>query len=106
VIQQPGNVSGVQKDKGSESVEVRKQTTRVETEKESIPTVEEKHVRADINRMDLNDFVALGVPQDTARSIVQFRDKNGKFRSLEDLRRVPGVSEGWLSQYRDRLAVG
>ena len=97
------NLGEISKDTGREVVERRKQI--IETERESVPTVEEKRVRADINRMDTEDFAALGLPRNVAENITRYRDEHGKFRSLDDLKRIPGVSGAWLDRNRGKLGL-
>jgi competence protein ComEA len=47
---------------------------------------------------------ALGLDEKAAQSIVGYRDKNGKFKDLEELKKVPGVSAEQLQQKRQLIA--
>jgi competence protein ComEA len=51
---------------------------------------------------DLEQF--LGVEAKLAQTIVEYRDKNGKFKDLEGLKKVPGVSAEQLQQKRQLIA--
>lgn len=42
----------------------------------------------DPNTLDEAGFIMLGLPQRTARTIVNYRNKGGRFRSPEDLRKI------------------
>jgi competence protein ComEA len=51
---------------------------------------------------DLEQF--LGVEARVAQAIVDYRDKNGKFKNLEELKKIPGVSAEQLQQKRQLIA--
>lgn len=42
----------------------------------------------DPNTLDEAGFITLGVPERTARTIINYRNKGGKFRNAEDLRKI------------------
>ena len=46
------------------------------------------------------------LPKATAAAIVEYREKNGAFRSLEDLKKVPGADWGAIDSKKDRLEFG
>ncbi|UFS72762.1 helix-hairpin-helix domain-containing protein [Geomonas sp. RF6] len=55
----------------------------------------------DPDDMAASDWEALpGIGPALAHRIVQDRHKNGAFRSLEGVSRVPGIGEGTLSKIR------
>jgi competence protein ComEA len=45
----------------------------------------------------------LSLPRSQAAAIVQYRDKNGDFHSIEDLKKVPGVDAAKIEAKKDRL---
>lgn len=47
-----------------------------------------------------------GVGIKRAEQIIRFREENGPFRSVDDLRNVQGIGERILEQSRSRLSVG
>ena len=63
------------------------------------------------NTVDLNvateaDLVGLpGIGPARAQAIVAFRERNGPFRQLDDLRRVPGIPASLVRQLDGRLVV-
>ena len=60
----------------------------------------------DLNLATASDLVGLpGIGPARARAIVAFRESNGPFRQLEDLKRVPGVPVSLIRQLADRLVV-
>lgn len=46
-----------------------------------------------------------GVGKAKAEAIVQDRDKNGKFKSVDDLARVKGIKLAIISKNRDKITV-
>lgn len=47
---------------------------------------------------------ALGITPDDAKTIVTYREKAGSFKSLDDVKKVPGVDVKNLDARRDRIA--
>ena len=47
---------------------------------------------------------ALGLLRSEASAIVAYRDKNGKFKSIEDLKKVPGINFAKIEEKKDRIA--
>ena len=47
---------------------------------------------------------ALSLKRSEAAAVVDYRTKNGKFNSLDDLKKVPGVSFAKFEAKKDRLA--
>ena len=46
---------------------------------------------------------ALSLPRSQAALIIQYRSKNGDFKSIEDLKKVPGVDAAKIEAKKDRL---
>ena len=63
--------------------------------------------KVNINRAGVTDMTRLpGVGEVIATRIVDHRDANGPFRTVEDLLDVPGIGEGKLAAIRDYALVG
>lgn len=61
----------------------------------------------DINHASVEELATLpGIGKVTARRIVEFREKNGPFRRLEDLLIIRGISEKRLQQILPRMSLG
>ena len=61
----------------------------------------------DINRANMEELETLpGVGPSTAEAIINFREENGPFKTIEDLMLVPGIKEGRFERMKDRLRVG
>lgn len=95
-----------EKGKESETV-VEEKITRTETETKSrdLPGIEEVKIKADINRMKAEDFMALGLPKESAENIIDYREEQGSFRSVDELKQVPGLDHAWVDQNRTKLGV-
>lgn len=60
----------------------------------------------DINRARISELEALpGIGPKLAASIVQFREKNGSFKSPVDLMSVPGIGQKRYEALRDQIVV-
>lgn len=60
-----------------------------------------------INTADLYDLQRLpGIGEKRAQAIVEDRERNGPFYSVEELERVPGIGEGILSGLLEYASVG
>jgi len=61
----------------------------------------------DINRASASElrYALPGIGEKLAMGIVAYREENGPFQSANDLARVPGVDEKWISIMSDRISV-
>jgi competence protein ComEA len=60
------------------------------------------------SKININDATArqiesLGFEGKDAEAIVKYRDQNGKFKDVADLKRVPGLDEKRVDAVKDRL---
>jgi competence protein ComEA len=46
----------------------------------------------------------LGLPRSQAAKVIEYREKNGPFKSINDLKKVPGVDVAKIEAKKDRLA--
>ena len=61
----------------------------------------------DVNRASETELTALrGIGPALARRIVEYRERNGPFRSVEELVQVRGIGPAKLGGFRDRATVG
>ena len=47
---------------------------------------------------------AIGLPRSQAAKVIEYREKNGPFKSIDDLKKVPGVDAAKIDAKKDRLA--
>jgi len=63
--------------------------------------------RIDLNRAEVWLLDALpGIGTGRAQAIIDYRNKNGPFRRIEDLLNVEGIGESTLDNMRDFITVG
>lgn len=62
----------------------------------------------DINTADAATLAAaiVGIGEKKAASIVQYREANGPFASVDDLARVKGIGSATIEKNRQNLSVG
>lgn len=59
-----------------------------------------------INQADAQQLASLpGIGETIAQAIVEYRDKNGPFRKVEDLMEVKGIGEKKLAAIRDMVTL-
>lgn len=60
----------------------------------------------DVNKADVHCLTLVhGIGEKMADRIVQYREANGDFKSLEDLVAVKGISDKKLNKWKDELTV-
>ena len=61
----------------------------------------------DINTATPQQLEALkGIGPEKAKAIVDYRQKNGPFKTTEDLMKVPGIKQGTYSKIKTEVNVG
>lgn len=105
--QEAGDISEREVNRGSTDVEyqTKRQVTKTLLQQEEIPTIQVCETKANINEMDQKDFQALGFDQNTAERIVQQREQQGQFSSVDELAQIQGLSQDALAKVRDDLGV-
>ena len=85
----------------------RMETVGIETEVE----VPQEEIRPDLSPLDLNaatdeELAQLpGIGEELARRIVEYREANGAFESVEELMEVSGIGEGKFAGLEGRITV-
>ncbi|WP_263410807.1 helix-hairpin-helix domain-containing protein [Terriglobus tenax] len=60
--------------------------------------------KLNINKMTAVQFeTTLAIPRPLSRAIIEYRDKNGDFKTLDDLKKVPGLDPAKVDAKKDRL---
>ena len=63
--------------------------------------------KVNINTASVEDLTTLpGVGKAYAERIVEYREKNGPFKKVEDLLNVRGIGEKTFERIRDRITAG
>ncbi len=59
-----------------------------------------------INTADLNTLQQLtGVGPATAEKIISYRNENGKFNSIEDIKNINGIGDKTFEKFKDKITV-
>ena len=67
---------------------------------------EEKIVKININTAGAEELAALpGIGPSYAKRIVDYREKNGPFKRVEDLLNVQGIGDKTLEKIREKVTV-
>lgn len=68
----------------------------------NFPADDVPHIR--VNEAAAIDFESiLSLKRSQAAAVIQYREKNGKFKSIEDLKKVPGIDPAKFEAKKDRL---
>ena len=63
--------------------------------------------KVNINTAGVDELVALpGIGKAYAERIVEYRQKNGPFKKVEDILNVRGIGEKTFDRIKDRLTIG
>lgn len=63
--------------------------------------------KIDLNTASVSELMSLkGIGKTKAEAIVAFREQNGPFKSVDDLRKVKGIGAKTLDSIREQLTVG
>ena len=62
--------------------------------------------KVNINTADLTTLQTLnGVGPSTAQKIIDYRNANGKFKSIDDLKKISGIGEKTFAKFKDQICV-
>lgn len=95
---------GEKRESAGKSAVTHKEEVVVERETQ-VPTIRSTSIGADVNRMNIEQFTALGFPQEVARNIVAYRNEHGPFGAIDELKAVPGMNETLFQAHAGKLAV-
>lgn len=60
--------------------------------------------RVNVNKAEAKDLESvLEVSAENAAAIVQYREKNGNFKTVDDVKKVPGLDAAKIESQKDRL---
>lgn len=62
--------------------------------------------KININKATASELTAIpGVGESTAQKIVAYREENGKFKAIEDIKNVSGIGDNKFNNIKDYIAV-
>ena len=69
-------------------------------------TVEESEGRIDINTADATQLVTIpGIGETRAAAILAYREKNGPFAKVEDIKQVSGIKSALFEKMKDYITI-
>lgn len=81
-------------------------TNRVKTDKKEETSTEIKDELVSINTGTLDELMTLsGIGESKAKSIIEYRETNGRFEKLEDIMNVSGIGESAYSKIKDNIKL-
>ena len=67
---------------------------------------QEKGKMININTGDIEDLTTLpGIGESTAKKIITYREENGKFEKIEDIKNVPGIGNAKFENIKNQIIV-
>ena len=77
-----------------------------ETDEGIIKEIDNKTEKININKADINELCTLtGVGEAMAQKIIDYRNENGKFESIEDLKNVNGIGEKKYESLKEYISI-
>ena len=68
--------------------------------------IDTKQVKVNINTANLEKLQTLpGIGESTAKKIIEYREQNGKFSKIEDIKNVSGIGESKYNTLKDNITV-
>ncbi len=62
--------------------------------------------KVNINKADEKELMTLtGIGESRAADIIRYREENGRFQTVEDIMKVPGIKEGAFEKIKDNISV-
>lgn len=62
--------------------------------------------KVDLNKADATELQTLpGIGPAKAAAIIEYRDKSGKFKTIEDIKNISGIGEKTFEKLRDQITV-
>lgn len=62
--------------------------------------------KININTADIDDLMTLpGIGEAKAEAIIEYRDAQGSFQTIEDIMNIPGIKEAVFSKIKDKITV-
>ena len=73
---------------------------------ENVDVGSDKKSKISINTATLEELLTLsGIGEAKAKSIIEYREKNGAFTSLEDLTKVDGIGQALFDKIKENISL-
>ncbi len=67
--------------------------------------VETEIKKVNINTADKAALISIGLSDSRAQATIDYRNENGRFQAIEDIRNVPGIAEVTFSKIRNKITI-
>ena len=92
--------------KGEEIEDSITSSKSVETSSSITSSVDSKSSKININKATQSELESIpGIGPSTALKIINYREENGKFSSIEDIKNVSGIGEAKYSKMKDYITI-
>lgn len=66
----------------------------------------EKSGVVNINTATVSELTSIsGIGESRAKAIIDYREKNGNFKTIDDIKKIDGIKEGLFSKIKDKIKV-
>ena len=73
---------------------------------EGINTTSKKDSKVNINTANKEKLATLpGIGEGTAEKIIEYRSKTGKFKAIDEIRKIPGIGESKFKSLKDKITI-
>lgn len=73
---------------------------------ESVSHTQTSDGKISINTANISELTKLsGIGESKARSIIEYREKNGKFKTIEDIKKVSGIGNSTFDKIKDNIKI-
>lgn len=78
----------------------------IKEEENSLNNLKGENKKVNLNTATKSELDSLpGIGPSTAQKIIDYREKNGKFNKVEDLKNIRGIGDAKFSEIKDRITV-
>ena len=73
---------------------------------EGINTTSKKDSKVNINIANKEKLATLpGIGEGTAEKIIEYRSKTGKFKTIDEIKKIPGIGESKFKSLKDKITI-
>lgn len=73
---------------------------------EGINTTSKKDSKININTANKEKLATLpGIGEGTAEKIIEYRSKTGKFKTIDEIKKIPGIGESKFKSLKDKITI-